>query len=100
MSHTQSGLQWDDPFGWAPTNWIATEGLAVSGHRAEAVRISEKFCATIDRGYAKDGTIREKYNVVSGNSNVQVSMGYKTNVIGFGWTNAAYLKMKELMAKK
>jgi alpha,alpha-trehalase len=100
MSHTQSGLQWDDPFGWAPTNWIATAGLASSGHREEALRIAKNFCATVDSGFAKDGTIREKYNVVSGNSNVQVSAGYKTNVIGFGWTNAAYLKMKELIAEK
>jgi alpha,alpha-trehalase len=29
---------------------------------------------------------------------VQVSTGYKTNVIGFGWTNAVYLKMREIMA--
>ena len=49
------------------------------------------------QGFAKDGTIREKYNVVSGNANVQVSAGYKTNVIGFGWTNAVYLKMKEVV---
>lgn len=100
MSNTNTGLQWDEPFGWAPTNWISTAGLAASGHRADAIRISEKFCATIDRGFATDGTIREKYNVVNGNSNVQVVMGYKTNVIGFGWTNSAYLKMKELIQEK
>jgi alpha,alpha-trehalase len=100
MSHNQSGLQWDDPYGWAPTNWIATAGLAASGHRNEALRIARKFCATIDNGYAKDGTIREKYNMASGNSNVQVSAGYKMNVIGFGWSNGVYLKMKELLAEK
>ncbi len=47
-------------------------------------------------GFAHDGTIREKYNVVSGNANVHVSTGYTTNEIGFGWTNAVYLKMKEI----
>ena len=47
-----------------------------------------------------DGTIREKYNVVSGNADVQVSTGYKTNEIGFGWTNAVYLKMKEIVASQ
>jgi neutral trehalase len=26
-----------------------------------------------------------------------VSAGYTTNEIGFGWTNAVYLKMKEIM---
>ena len=23
MSNFNSGMQWDEPFGWAPTNWIA-----------------------------------------------------------------------------
>jgi alpha,alpha-trehalase len=27
---------------------------------------------------------------------VTVSQGYSENVIGFGWTNAVYLKMKEI----
>lgn len=100
MSNTNTGLQWDEPYGWAPTTWIATDGLAESGHRDDAKRIAAKYCATVDRGFAEDGTIREKYNVVSGSSNVQVTTGYKTNVIGFGWTNAVYLKMKELLAEQ
>jgi alpha,alpha-trehalase len=98
-SNTQSGMQWDEPYGWAPTNWIAVDGLETMGFRADAARIARDFDATVDAGFAQDGTIREKYNVVSGNSNVQVSTGYKTNEIGFGWTNAAYLKMKEILAK-
>jgi len=98
-SNTQSGMQWDEPYGWAPTNWIAVDGLETMGFRADAARIARDFDATVDAGFAQDGTIREKYNVVSGNSNVQVSTGYKTNEIGFGWTNAVYLKMKEILAK-
>jgi alpha,alpha-trehalase len=97
MSNTETGLQWDEPFGWAPTSWIAVAGLDAAGFRPDAKRISKKFMATIDAGYAKDGTIREKYNVVSGNANVQVKTGYKTNVIGFGWSNSAYLKMGEVL---
>jgi alpha,alpha-trehalase len=99
MSNTQTGLQWDEPFGWAPTNWIAVAGLDAMGFRADAQRISRAFSTTIDAGFARDGTIREKYNVVSRNANVEVSTGYKMNVIGFGWTNAVYLKMKEVMEK-
>lgn len=99
MSNTQSGMQWDDPYGWAPVNWIAVAGLDASGFRAEAKRISRAFDATVDKGFAQDGTIREKYNVAAVSSNVQVSAGYKTNVIGFGWTNAVYLKMKEIIAE-
>jgi len=97
MSNFNSGMQWDEPFGWAPTNWIAVAGLEALGFREDARRIARAFDATIDVGFAKDGTIREKFNVVSGSSNVQVSTGYKANQIGFGWSNAVYLKMKEVM---
>ena len=92
-------MQWDEPFGWAPTNWIAVAGLEAEGFHADAARLARAFDATVDAGFAKDGTIREKYNVVSGNSDVQVSTGYKMNVIGFGWTNSVYLKMKEVMQR-
>jgi alpha,alpha-trehalase len=100
MSNTRSGLQWDEPYGWAPTNWIAVAGLEATGYRAEGARIARAFMATVDAGFAHDGTIREKYNVVSANAGVAVSAGYKTNVIGFGWTNGVYLKMKEVAAEK
>jgi alpha,alpha-trehalase len=97
MSNYQSGLQWDEPYGWAPTNWIAVAGLDAVGFRSDVARIARDFDATVDTGFAKDGTIREKYDVVSSNSEVQVSAGYKSNVIGFGWTNAVYLKMKQMI---
>jgi alpha,alpha-trehalase len=99
MSNTQTGLQWDEPFGWAPTNWIVVAGLEATGFHADAVRIAQHFDGSVDVNFATDGTIREKYNVVSQNGNVQVSAGYKQNVIGFGWTNAVYLKMREVMQR-
>jgi alpha,alpha-trehalase len=100
MSKTESGMQWDEPFGWAPTNWIAVAGLDAAGFRPDARRLASKFDSTVDTGFAADGTIREKYNVVSSSANVQVSAGYKVNVIGFGWTNGVYLKMKQVMEEK
>jgi alpha,alpha-trehalase len=98
MSNFHSGLQWDEPYGWAPTNWIAVAGLEAMGFRDDARRIAHKFNATVDSGFAADGTIREKFNVVTGNSDVHVSAGYKSNEIGFGWSNAVYLKMREIVA--
>ncbi len=100
MSNFDSGMQWDEPFGWAPTNWMGVAGLDATGYRADAQRIARKWNATVDTGFAEDSTIREKYNVVSGNANVQVSAGYKSNEIGFGWTNGVYLKMRQVMAEK
>jgi len=98
-SNMNTGLQWDEPFGWAPTNWIAVDGLEAYGFRGDGARIAKRFDATVDAGFAADGTIREKYNVATGNSNVKVSAGYKSNQIGFGWTNAIYLKMREVSQK-
>ncbi|MGC1423093.1 MAG: trehalase family glycosidase [Terracidiphilus sp.] len=98
MSNFDSGMQWDEPFGWAPTNWVGVDGLQTAGFRDDAKRLAAKWDATVDSGFAHDGTIREKYNVVSGNADVQVKTGYKSNEIGFGWTNAVYLKMREITA--
>lgn len=98
MSNYDSGMQWDEPFGWAPTNWMGVAGLETAGFRNDAKRLAEKWDATVDQGFANDHTIREKYNVVSGNASVQVKTGYKSNEIGFGWTNAVYLKMKDIIA--
>jgi alpha,alpha-trehalase len=100
MSNTASGMQWDEPFGWAPTNWLGAEGLAAYQFKDDAKRIATKFTATIDKGFATDGTIREKYNVEAGNAEVHVTAGYKSNAIGFGWSNGVYLKFTEMLGEK
>lgn len=97
MSTTDSGVQWDLPFGWAPATWITVAGLKEAGDIRDAARVSQEFMTTVRNNYACDRTIREKYNVVTGSSDVQVATGYRQNVVGFGWTNAAYLKMEALL---
>ena len=97
MDNQPSGTQWNSPFGWAPTNWLAVSGLDAYGFHDDARRIAAKFNATIDRSFAADGTIREKYNMELGNADVKVSAGYSQNVIGFGWTNGVYLKMQQIL---
>ena len=91
-----SGLQWDLPFGWAPLNWFAMEGLKRYGYTADARKVAEEFSHTVRTSFEKEGTIHEKYNVETGSSNVQLIAGYQ-NVIGFGWTNAVYLEMESLL---
>lgn len=98
MSANPSGMQWDEPYGWAPSNWMVVEGLMNYGYREDACRISQAFVETIEASFAVDATVREKYDVIRGNAKVHVSAGYKENVIGFGWTNGVYLKMRELLA--
>ena len=97
MSDDASGTQWDLPFGWAPTNWLTVKGLENYGYGTDAARIATKFMTTVRQNFLLDGTIREKYNVVSGSANVQVAAGYKSNVVGFGWTNGVYLMMDDLV---
>lgn len=97
MDDLGSGAQWDEPFGWAPTNWLAISGLDAYGFHGDARRLARKFMGTVETGFAHDGTIREKYNMALGNADVKITAGYTTNVIGFGWTNAVYLKLHQLL---
>ncbi len=97
MSTYESGVQWDLPYGWAPATWLTVDGLAKSGNTKDAVRISQKFMTMVRENYKCDRSIREKYDIVKASTEVNVASGYKENVIGFGWTNAAYLKMQALV---
>ena len=68
-----------------------------AARRFNAVRISRKFMTMVRENYLCDKTIREKYDVVTASAEVNVQSGYKQNVIGFGWSNAAYEKMQALV---
>lgn len=37
--------------------------------------------------------------MASANADVKVSTGYTVNQVGFGWTNAVYLKMDQILAE-
>lgn len=88
-----SGAQWDYPYGWAPFQLIAIEGLRRYGYTEDADRIAIEFLSMIINNFEKDGGIREKYNVVTASSDTQIQIGYKTNEIGFGWTNGVFLSL-------
>ncbi len=108
MSRNNSGVQWDYPYEWAPTVLIAVEGLRRYGFNDDANRISYKFLSTVAENFRRDGTIREKYNAVTRSSEANVTAGYQQNVIGFGWTNGAFLcllhalpaEMRDQLAKE
>ncbi len=93
LSDRITGVQWDLPYGWAPIELLTEEALRKYGYDEDANRISSKFLGTVLENFRRDGTIREKYNVVTRSSEANVTAGYKTNVIGFGWTNGAFLQM-------
>jgi alpha,alpha-trehalase len=93
MSTQETGVQWDYPYGWAPIQLLATEGLRRYGFDAEANRVSYKFLSMVLENFRRDGTIREKYNVTTRSSETQVSAGYTANAVGFGWTNGVFLEL-------
>ncbi|HMB82411.1 MAG TPA: trehalase family glycosidase [Terriglobales bacterium] len=99
MSPEKSGAQWDYPYGWAPVQLLAIQGLRRYGYTAEADRLSYKFLSTVIENFQRDGTIREKYNVVTRSSESQVEVGYQANVVGFGWTNGAFLELLHALPK-
>jgi len=90
-----SGSQWDAPFGWAPTELIAIQGLRRYGYNKEADRITANFLSTILKEFIQHNTIVEKYDVERRESEVSAGLkfGYKSNEIGFGWTNAAFTEL-------
>jgi alpha,alpha-trehalase len=100
MSREETKTQWDYPYGWAPVHLIAAEGLRRYGYEEEADRISFKFLSTVVENFRRDGTIREKYNVVTRSSETQVEAGYKENVIGFGWTNGVFLELLDELPRE
>jgi len=90
----ESGNQWDLPFGWAPLQLIAVEGLRRYGFKADADRISREFVSLVEDEYAKVGFIVEKYDVVRrGTDSSSIRYGYQSNQAGFGWTNAVYTRL-------
>jgi alpha,alpha-trehalase len=91
-STNASGNQWDAPFGWAPLEIIAIDGLRRYGYNTEADRISKEFLSLVQEQYQQSGLIVEKYDVVRRSSRVsgEIHFGYSSNEAGFGWTNAAF----------
>jgi alpha,alpha-trehalase len=99
-STRQTGVQWDAPYGWAPIQLIAVEGLRRYGFSTDADRVAQSFLDTVAENFRRDGNIREKYNVVTRSSETPVTAGYQTNVTGFGWTNGVFLELLHDLKKK
>lgn len=94
-----SGNQWDAPFGWAPLQWFAVQGLLNTGYDTEAHRIATRFVQMAVKEFAKSGTLVEKYDVERCSANVSddIQFGYSSNEIGFGWTNGVVSEFLNLL---
>jgi len=96
-ARTHDQRQWDYPYGWAPHQMIAWQGLKNYGFDAEATCLAYRWLYTIAKNaHDYDGVIPEKYNVVTGSHEVFVeygNVGTKFDYItpeGFGWTDASF----------
>ncbi|MCH9632121.1 MAG: Periplasmic trehalase [Chlamydiae bacterium] len=90
--------QWDYPFGWAPHQMLIWRGCQSYGYSKIAQRLAYKWLYMISKE-ARDynGTITEKYDVVSLSHKLAAEYGNVGNDFGFypdggfGWVNASYL---------
>ena len=99
LSVHDTGAQWDLPYGWGNIEMLAIDALRRYGYTADADRVSYEFLSTVAENFRRDGNIREKYNVVTRSSEAHVELGYEMNVVGFGWTNAAFLELLHNLPK-
>ena len=100
MSTEDTGAQWDLPYGWGNIEMVVIAGLRRYGFNQDADRVSYEFLSMVAENFRRDGNIREKYNVVTRSSESHVELGYEMNVIGFGWTNAAFLELLHGLPKE
>lgn len=98
-SPNRSGNQWDAPYGWAPLQQLAIEGLRRYGFNKEANRLSVNFLSMLLRDFMVTHAMFEKYNVVERHSDTATGLkfGYTSNEVGFGWTNSAFINLYEAL---
>ncbi len=98
ISKHRPARQWDYPNGWAPHQMMIWKGLLNYGYSEKAYELIYRWIWMITKNAVNyNGTIPEKYNVVSAThkvfaeyGNVGTNFEYITRE-GFGWMNASYL---------
>ena len=73
---------------------IVVKGLLNYGLREDALRIARKYTETVERVFAQNGNLWEKYNVEDGSINT--SNEYEMPPM-LGWTAGVYLYLKALL---
>ncbi|MGL4726072.1 MAG: alpha,alpha-trehalase [Scandinavium sp.] len=93
-----SGQQWDSPNGWAPLQWVATEGLQNYGKDDIAMEVSWRFLTNVQHTYDREKKLVEKYDITS--TGTGGGGGEYPLQDGFGWSNGVTLKMLDLICPK
>lgn len=89
--------QWDFPNGWAPHQIIIWQGLIHYGYQTKAQELIYRWLWMITKNASDyNGTVAEKYDVVSASLKVFAEYGNQgtdfeyINKEGFGWMNASF----------
>ncbi|MCB0474783.1 MAG: trehalase [Flavobacteriaceae bacterium] len=107
LSADRPARQWDYPNGWAPHQMMIWKGLLNYGFDKKARELIYRWLWMITKNAVDyNGTIPEKYDVVSAShkvfaeyGNVGTDFEYITRE-GFGWMNASYIYGLSLLPKK
>lgn len=91
-----TGQQWDAPNGWAPLHYMTHEALMRYGYQELAAEIRERWMRLIEKTFAFNGRLLEKYNVQD--TTKEGGGGEYPNQDGFGWTNGVYRYFEDLTA--
>ncbi|MCT4713930.1 alpha,alpha-trehalase [Enterobacteriaceae bacterium H18W14] len=94
-TNVKTGQQWDAPNGWAPLQWVATEGLQNYGHKDLAMEVTWRFLTNVQHTYNREKKLVEKYDVSS--TGTGGGGGEYPLQDGFGWTNGVTLKMLDML---
>ena len=89
--------QWDFPNGWAPHQMVIWQGLIHYGHHSKAQELIYRWLWMITNNACDyNGTVAEKYDVVSASLKVYAEYGNQgtdfeyISLEGFGWMNASF----------
>ena len=107
ISENRPARQWDYPNGWAPHQMMIWKGLINYGYAEKAHELIYRWIWMITKNAVNyNGTIPEKYDVVSAThkvfaeyGNVGTNFEYITRE-GFGWMNASYIYGLSLLPDK
>ncbi len=105
ISENRPARQWDFPNGWAPHQIMVWKGLLNYGYNDIAQQLIYRWLWMITINAVNyNGTIPEKYNVVTAThkvfaeyGNVGTDFEYITKE-GFGWMNASYIYGLQLLS--
>lgn len=74
-------FQWDFPNGWPCIQLLVYRGLERYGFIKEALRVAEKYVASVCKGFEDSGDLWEKYNVLNGTQHTVEEAGYLINPV-------------------